>query len=154
MAHCRPLPTCRVSRRSVQKWRLYNFFRTFAWRPMGRININIVGKRRAAESDYNSFTISLFISLTTVTVNKYFWGTGGSKSFGQWGRGRPPIAGCATDGKIFRQISDFHRFIQYRLLNIHSAYIQHINICGLDCKFKLQRTWKVTMILFTQISAA
>ena len=55
-AHCRPLPACQISRRSVQKWRLHNFFSYFAWRPMKTIYINIVGKRRAAESDNNSFT--------------------------------------------------------------------------------------------------
>jgi len=35
------------------------FFRIFAWPPVETIYINIVGKRRAAESDYNSFTNSL-----------------------------------------------------------------------------------------------
>ena len=59
-AHCRPLPACQISRRSVQKWRLHNFFFVFLHGPpMETIYIKIVGKRRAAESDYNSFTYIL-----------------------------------------------------------------------------------------------
>ena len=52
----------------------------------------------------------------------------------------------------------FHEIFKdiYSSLNIHwqSLRLQRVNISGLGCKLKLRRSWNITIILFTQSSAA